>query len=269
MSLDRGSVNDLVDLDRYPIDGLADAEGRKLIETCHSALGSEGACQLPGFLSPSAIEMMTAEASALMPLAYRQGDTHNVYFTDVDASLPEDDPRRMLEHSSSLTVAWDQVPTGSGISRLYGSDLVLNFVAAALGEDTLYRHGDPFGACTVKGYAAGDELGWHFDNADFAVTLMLQGSEGGGSFEYVPWIRSDEDENHGGIADLLRGNASNVIRFPSEPGTLAFFRGQRSIHRVTPVSDDRLRINIVLAYANHPGVKLSENTQRLFYGRVA
>jgi hypothetical protein len=47
------------------------------------------------------------------------------------------------------------------------------------------------------------------------------------------------------------------------------FRGQHALHRVTPVSGTRPRINSVLTYGEHPGMKLNELTQKLFYGRTA
>jgi hypothetical protein len=47
------------------------------------------------------------------------------------------------------------------------------------------------------------------------------------------------------------------------------FRGQHALHRVTPVSGPRPRINSMLTYGEHPGMKLTELTQKLFYGRTA
>ena len=54
-----------------------------------------------------------------------------------------------------------------------------------------------------------------------------------------------------------------------QPGTLAVFRGQHALHRVTPVSGPRPRINSVLTYGEHPGMKLTELTQKLLCGRTA
>ena len=263
------SVVDLVDLDRYPITDLSSPAGQELIGRCRSDLESMGACRLPSFIDVSAIRTLTAEAAALAPLAFHQDDVHNVYFEDVDESLPEDHPNRLLQHSASAAVGWDEIPQESRIRQLYESDDVLAFIGAALGKDPLYRNADPIGACTVVVYKEDDELGWHFDNAEFAVTLMLQKAEGGGEFEYVPNVRSSGDENYSGLQRLLQGSGEDVIRFPSEPGTLAFFRGQYSIHRVTPIVGSRLRMNVVFAYAVEPGKKLTAYTQKLFYGRTA
>ena len=46
--------------------------------------------------------------------------------------------------------------------------------------------------------------------------------------------------------------------------------GRYPIHDgVTAVSGPRPRINSVLTYGEHPGMKLNELTQKLFYGRTA
>jgi hypothetical protein len=67
----------------------------------------------------------------------------------------------------------------------------------------------------------------------------------------------------------VRGDRSDVEILPSAPGTLAFFRGEHALHRVTPVRGTRARINSVLTYGVRPDMKLNELTQRLFYGRTA
>ena len=71
------------------------------------------------------------------------------------------------------------------------------------------------------------------------------------------------------IAGVLDGDPAGVIRLPSGPGTLAFFRGQHALHRVTPVTGPHPRINSVLTYGERPDMKLNQLTQKLFYGRTA
>lgn len=53
------------------------------------------------------------------------------------------------------------------------------------------------------------------------------------------------------------------------PGFLTPAAVTHALHRVTPVSGPRPRINSVLTYGEHPGMKLTELTQKLFYGRTA
>src|SRR6266699_2823992 len=50
---------------------------------------------------------------------------------------------------------------------------------------------------------------------------------------------------------------------------IAAVLGQHALHRVTPVSGPRPRINSVLTYGERPGMKLNRLTQELFYGRTA
>jgi hypothetical protein len=96
---------------------------------------------------------------------------------------------------------------------------------------------------------------------------MLQSPRAGGQFEYVPMLRTPDDDNPAGVAALLRGDRSGVRTMSPEPGTLALFRGHFSPHRVTPVKGDRQRINAVLAYAGTPDARLSASARRIFFGR--
>ena len=131
------------------------------------------------------------------------------------------------------------------------------------------RSADPLDALEIAIFGDGDELGWHFDNSEFSVTVMYQQPEAGGHFDYYPRLRDEHDENYTGVQEILHGGSDGVVRLPASPGTLAVFRGQHALHRVTPVSGPRPRINSVLTYGEHPGMKLNELTQKLFYGRTA
>jgi hypothetical protein len=112
-----------------------------------------------------------------------------------------------------------------------------------------------------------DELAWHFDNADFAVTVMLQPALAGGVFEFVPMLRTPEDANPEGVRRLLDGDRAGVRTLQGRAGTLALFRGHLSPHRVTPAEGARARINAVLSYSTAPNAMLSPSARALFYGR--
>ena len=260
---------DLIDIDRYPVDGLETPSGRELIARCRADLVATGACQLEGFLREEAVAALATEALALTDSAHTNEAVHNVYFEDVDPSVPADDPRRMMERASQATIAYDMIPPAAGIRALYEWDPLLEFVGSALDKQPFYRNADPLGALNLVYYKEGDELGWHFDRAEFVVTLMLQPAATGGDFEYVPNLRSDADENYPAVARLLQGDMTDVIHLPSTAGTLAFFRGRHSIHRVTPIVGDVLRTNAVLSYSDRPNHQLNDLTKELFYGRTA
>ena len=159
------------------------------------------------------------------------------------------------------------VGPGSPLRRLYEWDGLTEFIRAALALPVLYRDADPAGACSIMLYGQGDELGWHFDNSEFAVTLMLRASEGGGSFEFVPRIRDTGDERRDAVGRLLAGAGDGIMTMDGQPGTLALFAGRHSIHRVTAIQGKTPRVNAVLAYAQEPGHRLTPLNRELFYGQ--
>ena len=264
------SIADLVDLDSYPIDDLGGAAGRALVDNCRDALRADGAVRLDSFVRGDAVRTMAAEAARLAPLGFPNDARHNCYFDDeVDESLPEDHPRRILVRSAQKAVAMDLLPSGFGARRLYDSDTITRFVTAALEKDVLYPSADPLDGCNMTVYEQGDELGWHFDQSEFSVTLMIQRAERGGDFEYVPMVRTPDDERYDDVRAVLLGQRERVKLLASEPGTLAFFRGRYSLHRVPPVEGETPRMNSVLTYAAEPGHMLSAMAQQIYYGRTA
>jgi hypothetical protein len=260
---------DVVDLGRYPINEAASQGCRDLVRDCQDQLRDRGVAQLPGFLTPGAVSQMTAEADRLAGRAWASDQSHTAYFEPPDESSGADHPRALLQHSAKKAIAYDLIPAGAPIRRLYESADLTGFIAAVLGKRVLYRSADPLDALEIAIFGDGDELGWHFDNSEFSVTVMYAESEAGGHFDYYPRLRDEHDENYPGVRKVLLGDPGGVVRPPSSPGTLAVFRGQHALHRVTPVSGPRPRVNSVLTYGERPGMKLNRLTQELFYGRTA
>jgi hypothetical protein len=264
------TIADVVDLDRYPIHELESSGGKALLERCRTALRDEGALKLDGFIRPDAMPALVDEARDLAPLGHPNDARHNAYFDDeIDPSVPQDDPRRILVRSAQKAVAMDLLPPTFGTRFAYESDVMTGFAAAVLEEDALYRSADPLDGCNMTVYEEGDELGWHFDQSEFSVTLMIQQAERGGEFEYVPMIRSPGDERYEAVRGVLQGERDGVVQLGSDPGTLAFFRGRYSLHRVPPVQGSTPRMNSVLTFSTSPGHKLSPMAQQLYYGRTA
>ena len=112
------------------------------------------------------------------------------------------------------------------------------------------------------------ELGWRYDRADFVTTLLLQAPESGGTFEYVPLLRSSDNENYNDLERLLDNTHEGVVQLANEAGTLTLFVGHYSPHRVTLVQGLRPRLIAVLSYETEPGIMFSEAARKRFYGRV-
>ena len=259
---------DVVDLERYPIDRLDSSAGHDLVARCRSELAATGASDVEGFMRPAAVASVVDWAITAMPDAWWTDTEHNVYFTADDPDLPADDPRRTRVRSAKGGLAYDQIPSDSPLRVAYESDELTAFVGAALGSEVLYRHADELGALNVMYYAEAGGHGWHFDGADAVVTLMLQPPLGGGQFEYVPMLRSADNENLEGVRRLLQGDRSGIRSMSGTAGTLALFRGHHSPHRVTTVTGPRPRIIAVLSYASTPDARLSGHVKQLFHGRT-
>jgi hypothetical protein len=261
-------MTDVVDLDRYPVAALDSAAGEELVARCRADLAASGACELPGFLRADVAERIVHSLRS-RSLAYRTEGPHDIDFSGHEAELEDDDPLSIQLRSARSTIAYDVLDEDSPLRAVYESDLLTRFVGAALQIDPIYRHADPLGALIVMFYDERDELGWHFDKADFVVTLMLQPSDMGGVFEYAPMLRSVDDPNPEGVRRLLTGDRTAVHTMSGDAGTLALFRGRLSPHRVTPIVGSTPRINAVLSYAQIPDARMSVSGQRLFYGRTA
>ena len=126
---------------------------------------------------------------------------------------------------------------------------------------------DPMACLNVMSYGPGDQLGWHFDRAKFAVTLLLQAPDGGGAFEYRRNLRTETDPNLDGVGALLSGDDDSVRSVRGEAGTMTVFAGFRSPHRVAPVTGTKPRIMAVLGFTEEPEAMFSERDRVRFYGR--
>ena len=209
---------------------------------------------------------LTFEALTLEPIARRKTYTRNAYFTEDDPSLPADDPRRRFWTISSTQLADDQISGATTIRRIYEWDVLTAFIAAVMGKERLYRMADPFQALNIIYLSAGGQSAWHYDRNEFTVTLLLQESDAGGDFEFVPNIRTDDSENYDQIRHVFEGRHKNIQRYERSAGTLTLFRGEYSLHRVVPVIGDRQRITAILCYDDQPDCVAPDDVNIRIYG---
>jgi predicted 2-oxoglutarate/Fe(II)-dependent dioxygenase YbiX len=133
----------------------------------------------------------------------------------------------------------------------------------------LHEYADPLSSINLHYASNGQELGWHFDNSSFAITLMIQPPEDGGDFEYLKDVRDTDagDMNYPLSQKILNGEMPPE-KLSMDAGSLVLFRGRNSMHRVTPVKGSQTRMLVVLAYNTEPGISLSESARLTFYGRL-
>ena len=256
-------INKWVNLETCPLDSIDFAN------QCRQKLSEEGVLLIPQFLQSEALKQTIKEAEAQTHLAYFTKKTHNVYLSEPNASLPETHVFNRQVKSSKGCITTDQIQKESGLHIIYNNFIFKKFIAHVVRENAIYPYADTLSGINIHYASEGEELGWHFDNSSFAITLLLQAPKEGGLFQYVKDLRNSnsEDMNFNGVETVLNDEVP-VKTLNMEEGTLVLFRGLNSMHRVTPTIGNKTRILVVLAYNNKPGVSLSETARMTFFGRL-
>ncbi len=249
-----------------PAHGIADTN---FIAHCRNALDSDGALVLTDFLTADALTTLQAEARAGREKAYFCTQSHSVYLSQPDPEFGNDHPRNREVISSKGCICDDDVAADSVLRQIYDSEAFRNFIMGVTGEEALHPYVDPLSSINIHYAERGQELGWHFDNSSFAITLLIEKPEDGSRFEYIKDMRDANtgEMNYEAVGDLLDGRTSPQM-LDMEPGTLVLFRGRNSIHRVSPNKSDTTRMLAVMAYNSEPGIELSPNARMTFYGRL-
>lgn len=257
----------LVDLDRYPL--FDPARRSYVVAAARQGLAETGSAVLPGFLRHEAIDLLVAEAMAILPAAHRRDRMLTPYPWGADPDLPPDHTVHRTSPYRMQVAATDQMDPAGATLALYEWDVLTDFLREMLDLPALYLVRDPLLRCNFTYLRDGDEHGWHFDGNDFVVSLLLQSAEEGGVFEFAPGIRDDGDENYDGVAAVMEGIPGLTRLIRAEPGTLALFRGRRALHRVTRVSGARPRIMLLLSYDEREETVWGAEAQRRVFGRAA
>jgi hypothetical protein len=255
--------HNIVDLATYPIDDLDTPAAQELIAACRRDLDKRALCLLPGFIKPDAILQMAAQAAAANAAGHPYECLRTPYSFMCNQGFPDDHPRSALFTCRISHLLADQFPPDNLIAGLFGWDPLTNFVREALGYKQLYRSACPSLSVMVSCMDQGGTLGWHFDTNDGVVSLLLQQPDGGGHFEYAPYIRSEEDENYPAMTRLFAGEPDTAVRPAMAAGTFALFKGRRSCHRVSPVGPtSRPRMIALFSYDEQPDMVFPESTVR-------
>lgn len=256
-------LNKIIQMSEYPINEPS------FNQKCKLVLDEHGALVLPNFLSPDAINKIVQEGIDKQPLAYYSKDKHNVYLKPYDPQFSSDHARNKLVQSSKGCITDNQLSQDSPLRALYDSSDFRTFLSSVLGEERLYNYADSLSSINLHYAGEGQELGWHFDESSFAITLLLQSPEKGGTFEYIENMRDADigEMNYEGVQQVLTGKRESKV-LEAGPGTLMMFRGRNAMHRVTPASGNITRMLVVLAYNSKPNIALSESARMTFYGRL-
>ncbi|NEP43925.1 MAG: hypothetical protein F6K35_33780 [Okeania sp. SIO2H7] len=261
-------AQNLVNLQRYPIDQPSSIETQTLIADCQRQLDETGCCRLREFLNPNALELFRKESEKLSVRAHYSNILANVYFSKDDESFPKDHPKRFFFNRTSGFVRADSFPADSVLRKLYNWPALAPFVRACLKVEKLYKYSDPLSYIAFNVIKPGQEFPWHFDNNHVSVTIVTQAAEKGGTFEYCQNIRSVDNENYDGVMKVLKGDRSLVRSLNLMPGDLQIFKGRYSLHRVTRVEGSKPRYTAIFSYSQEPQMLGKAYRSLQLYGKV-
>ncbi len=261
------SMTSILDLQRYPLQDPVRVQ--PLIEHCRQQLNREGLFRLDGLVRASAVHRLLCSLEPLFATeAFSHIQKHNVYFSQRLPGVPKNHPVRKRFQSTHHTLCADQLDR-SWLVPLYAWPPLITFLGAVLDKDPLFVMSDPLARVNVMRYQHGEGLNWHFDRAEFATTLLLQEATQGGMFQYCRHLRSASNPNYDGVGAFLSGDGASAQTLCLRAGTLCVFRGQHTVHRVSPVVGERARTVAVFSYFERPDVRFSATEQRMFYGRAS
>ena len=261
-------IGAILDLERFPLHRLDEAEGRALVEQCRGDLEHDGMFNLHEFMRPDAVERTAAELAPIFETrSFYHSRTHNIYFRDDVEGLDPGHPALRKVTTSQRTICADQM-TGSSVLRIYEWPPLAEFLARTMGMPRLCTMSDPLARVNAMCYREGQQLGWHFDRSEFTTTLLLQAPETGGEFVYRTDLRTASDPNYDGVARLVDGVDETARSLRLSAGTLNVFRGLNTPHCVSPVEGIRSRMVAVFSFYDRPGVQFSTEERIGFYGRA-
>jgi len=254
----------IIDIKRHPID---DLNGYAI--HCRENLKKKSILILNKFLTKNALLELQKEAKSLQDRAFYCSQNHNVLLTKKNILLEDNHPCNINVVSDKGCVPHDLVPPNSYLETIYTSKQFQQFIQSVLSIEKIYPYADSLSSINYNFYQKNQQLGWHFDNASFAITLMIQSSKSGGKFQYVVDARNVEKNtvNIPLIESVLQ-NKYPVEELQIEEGTLVLFYGRNYLHRVTPITSTIPRVLATLNYNLEKDLELAEDARLTFFGRL-
>jgi hypothetical protein len=257
-------LQDIIDFKLHPVDDL-----NFYIKRCRSELKKNSILFLNSFLTEESLSNLQRESQSLHNKAFYCSQNHNVLLTEKNTQLDDNHPCNIEVVSDKGCVPHDLIPEKSSLRIIYNSSLFKKFIQALLSVEKIYPYADTLSSINYNYYEKNQQLGWHFDNASFAISLMVQSPESGGNFQYVVNARNVEKNIlNTQLIDSVLQNKYHANEFQIKEGALVLFYGSNYLHRVTPVTSNKLRVLVTLNYNLQKNIKLSKNARLTFFGRT-
>lgn len=277
--------------------------------TCRQQILSRGICEIESFIKPAAVNKLLGAAESLsrrQGIGFRSFERHNVYLEKSATNMAGlGAVRSMSFDSSKLLINQQEISEECPeLLELYHWEGLRELMQEAFDLPSLYKSSDPVGGVYLNLFKRGDQLGWHFDRAEYSVNLILrecpsntpgetaschgatpeEASHGQlgesqasgfrpGAFMYFPDSRGffdgQPDFNMKTLDHWTNGCEDQELSLvvPNlRPGTLYLFAGNKSLHCVSENTTDVARVNAIFTFNTQPNVALNEYTRRKFFG---
>ena len=257
-------LQNIINFKLHPIDDL-----NFYAKRCRDELQNNSILVLGDFLAKEALVKIQQEAQILHGKAFYCSQSHNVLLTEKNSQLDDKHPCNVEVTSDKGCVPHDLIPQDSHLRTIYDSNIFQYFMQSLLLVDKVYSYVDTLSSINYNYYERDQQLGWHFDNASFAISLMIQSPTSGGKFQYVVNARNTEANRiNAQLIDSALQNKHPIQELKIEEGSLVLFNGSNYLHRVTPVTSNKHRVLVTLNYNLKNNIKLSENARLTFFGRT-
>lgn len=263
------SCREVINYDDYPIDEIDNPVYRNVVDQVRSELAADGCAVIRNFFSPAGLQALRTEANQRKAKTYYSPrKSCNAYLNDGAPDFAPDHPLNVFMPRSNGFITADLFGAETTAHRLYYWQPLKRFLAACLDKQELFIYEDPVSNMIVNVGRPGQQFNWHFDTNEFTITMLLQAAAAGGIFEYVPNLRSAEDECYHEVKAVLDGDRGRVKRLQLNAGDLQFFLGRYSLHQVTANSGDSDRLLLIMSFSEKPGMVGSKARVQNLYGKT-
>ena len=263
------NCREIINHDTFPIDEPENSKRAQIIDRVRAQLDKDGCAVIRNFISDEGLQALLAEATARKDQAYYSPKkNYNVYLGDGDTDLPDDHPRNIFLPRSNGFITADLLGEDTNAYQLYYWKPLRDFLAECLGKKELFIYQDPISNMIVNLGKPGQQFNWHYDTNEFTITMLLKAANSGGLFEYVPGLRSPDDECYVEVKKVLDGDRSRVKQLDLNAGDLQFFLGRFSLHQVTENTGFDDRLLLIMSFTEKPNMIGSLLRVKDLYGKV-
>ncbi len=262
-------ISKILNLEKYPIDHPDCNDYLEIIESVRASLRKDGCAVLPALLTKKGLSILVSESEEKQSKAYySDSKLCNVYLGKENPNESHDHPQNIFMERSNGFITADLFDKDTQAYKLYHWKPLRDFLAACLGKDKLYIYADPISNMIVNLCKPGQTFNWHFDTNEFTITFLLKEAVLGGFFEYVPNLRTKDDECFNEVRQVLKGDKTRIKRLKLNAGDLQFFLGRYSLHRVTHNKGETDRLLLIQSFTEKPNVIGSPDRVKDLYGKI-